>query len=149
MSIYSHTFSGNVAGHSIHKSILFWSVKIQKEVRVNLINQFHWDILCSFSSGTAEVDMVFTAPLSYQVNIVVHWGIRSTFKLSVVHLGGKPQRLLCLITIFVTSHYCSFVATEIFTFLTVGYPSQLQPSVPTALTLSHWLRTIDPSVPDP
>ena len=50
MSIYSHTFSGNVAGHSIHKSILFWSVKIQKEVSVNLINQFRWDLLCSFSS---------------------------------------------------------------------------------------------------
>ena len=69
MSIYSHTFSGYVAGHSVHKSILFWSVKIPKEFRVNLTNQFRWDLLCSFSSGAAEVDVVFTAPLSYQVNI--------------------------------------------------------------------------------
>ena len=27
---YSHTFSGNVAGHSIHKSILFWLVNIAR-----------------------------------------------------------------------------------------------------------------------
>ena len=66
MSIYFHTFSGNVAGHSIHKIILFWSVKMQKEDRVNLINQFCWDFLCSFSSGAAEVDVVFTAPLLFQ-----------------------------------------------------------------------------------
>ena len=66
MSIYFHTFSGNVAGHSIHKIILFWSVKMQKEDRVNLINQFCWDFLCSFSSGAAEVDLVFTAPLLFQ-----------------------------------------------------------------------------------
>ena len=46
ISIYSHTFSGNVAGHSMHKSILFWSVKLQKEVTVNSINQFRWDLLC-------------------------------------------------------------------------------------------------------
>ena len=72
MSIYSHTFSGNVAGHSIHLSIFFWSVKIQNEVRVNLINQFHWDILCSFSSVAADADVVFTVPFSYQINVVVH-----------------------------------------------------------------------------
>ena len=45
--------------------------------------------------------------------------------------------------------HCSCVATEIFTFLTTEYPSQLKPSVPTALPLSHWSRTIDPSVQDP
>ena len=65
-----------VSGHSIHMSILFWLVKIQKEVgldwigftsghrvRVNLINQFRWDLLCSFSLGATEVDVFFTAPL--------------------------------------------------------------------------------------
>ena len=48
---YSHTFSGNVAGHSIHKSILFWLVKIHREVRVNLIIQFCWDPFCSEDSA--------------------------------------------------------------------------------------------------
>ena len=51
-----------------------------------------------FSSGAAEVDVVFTAPLSYQVNVVVHWGIRSTLKLAIVHLGWEPQWFLCLVT---------------------------------------------------
>ena len=61
MSIYSYTFSWNIRGHSIQKSILFLSVEIQNEIRVNLINESRWHLLNSFCSGAAEVDA--TAPL--------------------------------------------------------------------------------------
>ena len=41
-------------GHSIKKIILFLSVEIQNEIRVNLINESRWHHLSSFCSGAAE-----------------------------------------------------------------------------------------------
>ena len=42
---FPHTCSGNVANHSIYKSILFWSLKIHREITVNLINLQVWAIV--------------------------------------------------------------------------------------------------------
>ena len=61
VSIHYYTFSWNAPGHSIQKSILFLSVEIQNEIRVNLINEARWHHLSSFCSGAAELDP--TAPL--------------------------------------------------------------------------------------
>ena len=61
MTYYNLTTTYIISERLIQKSILFLSVEIQNEIRVNLINEFRWHLLNLFCSGAAEVNA--TAPL--------------------------------------------------------------------------------------
>ena len=101
MSIYSYTFSWNAPGHSIQKSILFLSVEIQNEIRVNLINESRWHLLKSFCSGAAEVDATAPLPPSNKYMDNCWPRLLDTLTSCLNNCGGTQLRQLLLLLLAV------------------------------------------------